>query len=100
VRKTAEALQTVLTIMLLSINVALADIDINIDLIKKFLKGLSDKGIGRQASTYNPDMYAAALEDAQQASKIVHGWDLPSAFCHTGGEPFDPYRLLRRPSVL
>jgi hypothetical protein len=36
-------------------HVALADIDINIDLIEKFLKGLSDKGIGRQASTYNPD---------------------------------------------
>jgi hypothetical protein len=32
-----------------------ADIDINIVLIEKFLKGLSDKGIGRQASTYNPD---------------------------------------------
>jgi hypothetical protein len=66
-------------------HVALADFDINIDLIKKFLKGLSDKGIGRQASTYNPDTYAAALDDAQQASKIVHGWDLPLAFCHTGG---------------
>jgi hypothetical protein len=66
-------------------HVALADIDINIDLIEKFLKGLSDKGIGHQASTYNPDTYAAALDDAQQASKIMHGWDLPSAFCHTGG---------------
>jgi hypothetical protein len=66
-------------------HVALADIDINIYLIEKFLKGLSDKGIGRQASTYNPDTYAAALDDAQQASKIVHGWDLPSAFCHTRG---------------
>jgi hypothetical protein len=65
--------------------VALADIDTNIDLIEKFLKGLSDKGIGRQASTYNPDTYAAALDNAQQASKIVHGWDLPSAFCHAGG---------------
>jgi hypothetical protein len=65
--------------------VALADIDTNIDLIEKFLKGLSDKGIGRQASTYNPDTYAAALDDAQQASKIVHGWDLPSAYCHAGG---------------
>jgi hypothetical protein len=66
-------------------HVALADVDVNIGLIEKFLKGLSDKGIGRQASTYNPDTYAAALDDAQQASKIVHGWDLPSAFCHTGG---------------
>jgi hypothetical protein len=65
--------------------VAIADVDVNIDLIEKFLKGLSDKGIGRQASTYNPDTYTAALDDAQQASRIVHGWDLPSAFCHSGG---------------
>jgi hypothetical protein len=66
-------------------NVALADIDTNIDLIEKFLKGLSDKGSGHQASTYNPDTYAAALDYAQPASKIVHGWDLPLAYCHAGG---------------